>query len=106
MKLGVIISSNDAETCWNALRYANFALNQKEGVKIFLISKGVEYEKISTEKYNTIEQAGKFLQSGGKIYACGTCIKSREQKESNLCPINSMKDLYEIVKESDKVVTF
>jgi sulfur relay (sulfurtransferase) complex TusBCD TusD component (DsrE family) len=106
MKLGVIISSNDAETAWNALRYANYSLGQKDEVKIFLISKGVEYEKISTEKYNTIEQAEKFLQGGGKILACGTCIKSREQKESNLCPINSMKDLYEIVKESEKVVTF
>jgi sulfur relay (sulfurtransferase) complex TusBCD TusD component (DsrE family) len=106
MKLALIISGNDAETCWNALRYANYSLGQKDEVKIFLISKGVEYEKISTEKYNTIEQAEKFLQGGGKILACGTCIKSREQKESDLCPINSMKDLYEIVKESDKVVTF
>lgn len=106
MKLAVIILTNDAETCWNALRYANYSLNQKDEVKIFLISKGVEYEKVSTEKYNTIEQAEKFFQTGGKIFACGTCIKSREQKESNLCPINSMNDLYEIVKESDKVVSF
>lgn len=106
MKLGVIISSNDAETCWNALRYANFALSQKDEVRIFLISKGVEYERVSTDKYNTIEQAEKFLQSGGKICACGICITSREQKGSNLCPINSMKDLYEIVKESEKVVSF
>lgn len=106
MKLAVIISTNHAETCWNALRYANYSLGQKDEVKIFLISKGVEYEKVSTDKYNTIEQGEKFLQSGGKIYACGTCIKSREQKESNLCPINSMKDLYRIVKESDKAVSF
>ncbi len=106
MKLGVIISSNDAETCWNALRYANFAVGQKDEVKIFLNGKGVEYEKVSTQKYNTVEQAGKFLQGSGKIYACGTCIKSREQKESNLCPLSSMKDLHEIVKGSDKVVTF
>jgi len=106
MKLGVIISSNDAETCWNALRYANFAIRQKDGVRIFLIGKGVEYEKVSTQKYNTVEQAEKFVQGGGKMYACGTCIKSREQKGSNLCPLSSMKDLYEIVKESDRVVTF
>ena len=106
MKIGIIISSNDAETCWNALRYANFSLGQKDEVRIFLTGKGVEYEKISTQKYNTVEQAGKFLQSGGKIYACGTCIKSRGQKESSLCPLSSMKDLYEVVKESDKVVTF
>lgn len=79
MKIGVIISSNDAETCWNALRYANFC---------------------------TIEQAEKFLQSGGKILACGTCIKSRNQEATEMCPISTMKDMYEIVKESDKVVTF
>ena len=106
MKLAVIISRNDAETCWNALRYANYSLNQKDDVKIFLIGKGVEYEKISTEKFNTIEQAEKFLNGNGKIYACGTCLKAREQKESNLCPINTMKDLYEIVKESEKIVSF
>ncbi len=35
MKIGVIISTNDAETCWNALRCANFALGQKDEVKIF-----------------------------------------------------------------------
>ena len=30
MKMGVIISSNDAETCWNAFCYANFCLGQKD----------------------------------------------------------------------------
>ena len=106
MKIGVIISSNDAETCWNALRYANFCLGQKNDVKVFFMGKGVEYQSISTEKFNTIEQAEKLLQSGGKIYACGTCIKSRQQESSEMCPISTMKDMYEIVKESDKVVTF
>ncbi|MFA5363291.1 MAG: DsrE family protein [Candidatus Omnitrophota bacterium] len=106
MKLGVIISSNDAETCWNALRYGNFALGQKDEVKVFFMGKGVEYRKVSTEKFNTIEQADKFLKSGGKIYACGTCIKSREQEVSEMCPISTMKDMYEIVQASDKVVAF
>jgi uncharacterized protein involved in oxidation of intracellular sulfur len=106
MKIGVIISSNDAETCWNALRYANFSLGQKDKVKIFFMGKGVEYQKISTDKYNTNEQAEKILQAGGNIYACGTCIKSREQESSEMCPISTMKDMYEIVQESDKVVTF
>ena len=105
MKMGVIISSNDAETCWNALRYANFCLGQKDGVKVFLMGKGVEYQSVSTEKFNTIEQAKKFLQTG-KILACGTCIKSRNQEGNEMCPISTMKDMYEIVKESDKVVTF
>ncbi len=106
MKTGIIISSNDAETCWNAFRFANFCLGQKDEVKVFLIGKGVEYQQTSTEKFNAGEQAEKLLAAGGKILACGTCIKSRDQQESQMCPISSMKDLYEIVKGSDKVVTF
>ena len=106
MKIGVIISSNDAETCWNALRYANFAIAQKDEVKVFFMGKGVEYQKVGTDKFNTVEQADKLLKSGGKIYACGTCIKSREQESSDMCPISTMKDMHEIVRESDKVVTF
>ena len=106
MKIGVIISSNDAETCWNALRFANFSLGQKDEVKVFLMGKGVEYQEVSVETFNTVGQAEKFLQSGGKIYACGTCIKARSREATEMCPLSTMKELYEIVKESDKVVTF
>src|SRR3989339_206199 len=106
MKIGIIIANNEPETCWNALRYANYALGQKDDVKVFFMGKGVEYQKISNDKFNTIEQADKLLKSGGKVYACGTCIKSREQEGSEMCPISTLKDMYEIVKESDKVVTF
>ena len=106
MKIGVIISSNDAETCWNALRFANFALGQQDSVKVSLTGKGVEYEQVSTDKFNTVEQAGKLLQGNGKLYACGICIKSRGKAETAFCPLSTMKDMYEIVKESDRVVTF
>ncbi|MEK7376446.1 MAG: DsrE family protein [Candidatus Margulisiibacteriota bacterium] len=106
MKIGIIISVNDAETCWNAFRYANFSLDQKDEVKVFLMGKGVEYQSISTPKFNTIEQAEKLLKNGGKILACGTCIKSREQEGTEMCPISTMKDMYEIIKESEKVVSF
>jgi len=106
MKIGIIISINDAETCWNALRYANFAIGQKDAVKVFFMGKGVEYLKISTDKFNTLEQAERLLKSGGKIYACGTCVKSRDQESSEMCPISTMKDMYEIIKESERVVNF
>lgn len=106
MKIGIIISTNDAETCWNALRYANFCLGQKDTAKVFFMGKGVEYQRISTEKFNTVEQANMLLSSGGKIYACGTCIKSREQESSESCPLSTMKDMYEIVKECDRTVSF
>ncbi len=106
MKIGIIISTNDAETCWNALRYANFCLGQKDEVRVFFMGKGVEYQKISTDRFNTTDQADTLIKSGGQVYACGSCIKSREQEGSDLCPLSTMKDMYDIVKESDKVVTF
>ena len=106
MNIGIIISVNNAETCWNALRYANYCVGQNDEIKVFFMGEGVEYQKIGTDKYNTVDQADKLLKAGGKIYACGTCIKSREQESSDMCPISTMKDMYEIVKTSDKVVTF
>mgnify|MGYP001615311260 CR=1 FL=1 len=106
MKVGVIISSNDAETVWNAFRFANFAIDKKDDVSIFLIGKGVEYKNISNEQFNIIEQAEKLLSSGGKIFACGTCLKQRHSEGSNLCPVSTMKDMYRIVAESDKILTF
>ena len=106
MKIGVIISSNDAETCWNAFRYANFCLGQQDEVKVFLSGKGVEYQSIGTDKFNTVEQAEELLQAGGKILVCGACIKSRNQEGTGMCPVSTMKDMYDIIKESDKVLTF
>ena len=104
MKLGIVISSNDAETVWNAFRFANFALNSGDEVRIFLIGKGVECEKIEDEKFNVREQMEIFVNNGGKIYACGTCLKIREMDSA--CPVSTLKDLYEIVKWSDKLLTF
>ena len=49
---------------------------------------------------------GSLVGKGGSILACGTCLKIRESEGSEMCPLSTMKDLYEIVKESDRVVTF
>ena len=106
MKLGIVIYSNDAETVWNAFRFTNFSLKEGDTVKVFLLAKGVEYEALDSEKFNIKEQTKSFLDKNGKIFACGTCLKSRNQEASNTCPINSMKDLYELVQESDRILTF
>ena len=80
---------------------------KNDEVKIFLMGEGVDYEKSTNEKFNIQEQVEKFLQSDkAKILACGTCIKSRNRDGSTTCPINTMKDLYDIIKESDKIITF
>ena len=105
MKIGIIISTNEPETVWNVYRLANFALNEGDKVKVFLLAKGVESES-GSEKYNVKEQITQFTSKGGQIYACGTCMKSRQIDSRESCPLSSMKELYQIVKDSDKILTF
>ncbi|MEW6749008.1 MAG: DsrE family protein [Candidatus Micrarchaeota archaeon] len=106
MKLGIIIITDDPETVWNAFRLANFSLKARDEVKVFLVGKAVEYEKHSTQKFDAVGQARSFVEAGGAILACGTCMESRHQEGTGICPISSLRDLYGIVKESDKVVSF
>ena len=106
MKIAIVISTNDTETSWNAFRFANFCIGKNETVKIFLIGKGVEAEQVSNDKFNIKEQMEEFVSSKGEILACGTCFKIRNSNGTELCPLSTMNDLYEIVKETDKVVTF
>lgn len=106
MKIGIVIYANDSEIVWNALRFANFAVREGDVIKVFLLAKGVECETLDTDQFNIREQIRLLLDKGGKMFACGTCIKLRQSEGSEFCPSSTMKDLYDIVKESDKVVTF
>jgi uncharacterized protein involved in oxidation of intracellular sulfur len=106
VKIGIVISTNDPETVWNALRFGNFSLRENETVKIFLLGKGVEGENLPQEKFDIKKEMRSFVEAGGQIYACGTCLKIRDAESTELCPVSTMKDLYEIIKEADKIVTF
>jgi len=106
MKVGIVIYSNDPETVWNAFRFANFALAQKDEVNVFLLGKGVKSEFLDTDKFKVTEQMKDFVRNGGKIFACGYCLKICRSEDSEICPLSTMKDLYTIIKESDKIVTF
>ncbi len=106
MKLGIIIYSNDSETVWNAFRFGNFTLKENDEVEIFLLAKGVECESLDTDKFKVTEQMQTFIENGGKILACGSCLKIRQSEGSETCPLSTMKDLYDIVKKCDKVITF
>jgi uncharacterized protein involved in oxidation of intracellular sulfur len=106
MKVGLVIYSNDSETVWNAFRLGNFALKQKDEVNVFLLAKGVEAESLDTDKFKVTEQMKDFAGNGGKIFACGSCLKIRHSEGSETCPLSTMKDLYTIIKESDKILTF
>ncbi len=106
MKIGIVIYSTDAETVWNAFRLGVFALKQGDTVKVFLLAKGVECESLDTDHFQVTEQMKALVDLGGQILACGTCLKIRQSQGTELCPLSTMQDLYNIVKEADKVVTF
>ena len=52
------------------------------------------------------EQIDEFVKNKGAVLACGTCIKSRNQKSTDVCPISTMIDCVEMVEWADKVITF
>ena len=75
-------------------------------MKVFLLAKGVECESLDTDKFDVRKQMQSLVGNGGEILACGTCLKLRLSEGSELCPLSTMKDFYEMVKESDKIITF
>jgi len=106
VKIGIVIYSNDPETVWNAFRFGNYALKEGETVQVFLIGKGVESESLDTGAFNITEQMRSFVEGGGAIAACETCLTIHHLGGSELCPISTLADLHAFVKENDKIITF
>ncbi len=106
MKLGMIVYTTDPETAWNAFRLGVFALQQGDEVSAFLLAKGVECDTCMVAPFNVREQMEAFAAAGGRILACGSCLKIRNSGGSELCPLSTMRDLHELVRDSDKVVSF
>ncbi len=106
MKIGIIISSNDPETVWNAFRFSNYVTQEGETVQAFLLGKGVQSESLDTEGFNITEQMRSFVEAGGTIATCETCLKIHHLGGTKLCPVSTLADLYVLVKEREKIVTF
>ncbi len=106
MKLGIIISSNDPETVWNAFRLGNFALTRGDAVRVFLLGKGVECEGLDTECFAVSAAMQELVAHGGSIDACGTCLKLRHAGAGEVCALSTMQDLYELTRDADRLLTF
>lgn len=65
MKILFIISTSDDETIYNAMRLANVAVKKGDEVSVFMLGKGVLYEKVSNDQFNVIDQISQF---GGDFY--------------------------------------
>ena len=105
MKLGIIITQTEPETVFNTLRLALYSLRQGDQVRIFLSGKGVEIDHIDDTAFDVKGQAQKVVDGGGQFLACGTCLKLRNSDGSEICPLSTLKDHYEIVRDSDRLVT-
>ena len=103
MKVLFIISTDDGETIFNAMRLANVAVNKGDEVSVFMLGKGVLFEKSGDEQFNVMGEVNQFE---GDFYVWGVCMKSHGLEGSSSCPIAWMDDLYELAMEAEKVITF
>ncbi|PIT85511.1 sulfur reduction protein DsrE [Candidatus Micrarchaeota archaeon CG10_big_fil_rev_8_21_14_0_10_59_7] len=103
--MGIVIGTNEPETVWNAFRFGNVALKAGHETRVFLLGKGVEIEEIRDDKFDVKAQVDSLLGGGGRILACGACMKSRHKEGNAVCPISTMSDLLKLVEESDKILT-
>ena len=55
-----IISTDDAETAYNAMRLANVAVKKGDEASVFMLGKGVLFEKSSNDPFNVMEQVNQF----------------------------------------------
>ena len=105
MRLGMIVTHTDPESVFNALRLALYSLEQGDDVRIFLSGKGVEIDQIDDPRFDVTSLAQQVLDTGGEFLACGTCLKLRRSGGSEICPLSTLKDHYETVRDSDRLIT-
>ena len=60
MKTLFIISTDDGETIYNAMRLANVAVQKRDEVSVFMLGKGVLFEERSSEQFNVMAEIEKF----------------------------------------------
>ena len=65
----------------------------------------METDQIEDPTFPVKGQAQKVLEAGGQFLACGACLKLRDSEGSEVCPLPTPKDQYEIVRDSDRVIS-
>lgn len=101
-KVGIIIATNDPETCWVAVRYASFHLVEYEDVKIYFVDSGLQYKDICDIKYNVIKLVEYFCQLGGKVYMCEDRERLNAYLMSHFFPFIRKNDI-ESISHDDKI---
>ena len=60
MNLLFIISTDEPETSYHAMRLANVAVKKGDDVSVFMLGRGVLFEQGSSEQFDVKEQVNQF----------------------------------------------
>ncbi len=60
MNILFIIATDDGETIYNAMRLANVGVKKGDEVSVFMLGKGVLFEKSGNNEFNVIDQMNQF----------------------------------------------
>jgi uncharacterized protein involved in oxidation of intracellular sulfur len=60
MKILFIITTDDGETTYNAMRLANVGVEKGDEVSVFMLGRGVLFENSGTEQFDVMGQMSKF----------------------------------------------
>jgi len=60
MKVLIMISRDDPETIYNAMRLANVGIKKGDEVSVFMLGKAVIFEKLPTDQFDFMEQINSF----------------------------------------------
>ncbi|MBW2092953.1 MAG: DsrE family protein [Deltaproteobacteria bacterium] len=60
MKVLFIITTDDGETIYNAMRLANVGVEKGDEVSVFMLGKGVLFEKCDGSEFDVMGQVNKF----------------------------------------------
>ena len=60
MKVLFIISTENGETIFNAMRLANVGVKKRDEVSVFMLGKGVLFERAGSEQFDVMGQINQF----------------------------------------------
>ena len=60
MKVLFIITTDDGETIYNAMRLANVGMKKGDEISVFMLGKAVLFEKAGTEQFDVMGQVNQF----------------------------------------------
>ena len=60
MNVLFIISTDEGETIYNAMRLANVAVKKGDEVSVFMLGKGVLFETSGNDQFNVMKEVNRF----------------------------------------------